>query len=140
VTQVVRDVMSSHLVTCAPNTSIRDVAKKMRDEDIGDVVVTEGGQLRGIVTDRDLVVRCLADATADVSNAKISDCLSTDVLTVDAKTTTKEAAKLMAQRSVRRLPVVEDGRPIGIVSLGDLAMERDPKSALAGISAATPNT
>lgn len=138
-TQVVRDVMSSRVVTCTPNTPIRDVARKMRDEDIGDVVVTDGDQLRGIVTDRDLVVRCLAD-TADVSNAKIADCLSSDVVTIPANTSTKEAAKLMAQRSIRRLPVVEDGRPVGIVSLGDLAIENEPKSALAGISAASPNS
>jgi CBS domain-containing protein len=134
----VRDMMSTHVVCCAADTPLREVARRMRDEDIGDVVVTDGDQLRGIVTDRDIVVRCLAEH-ANLSKATIADCISPDVVTVTPDASTKDAARMMAARSIRRLPVVEGGRPIGIVSLGDLAMGRDPESALAGISAAPAN-
>jgi CBS domain-containing protein len=137
--QAVRDLMSTQIVTCAPNASIKDVAKKMRDEDIGDVLVTEGDQLRGIVTDRDLVVRCLADGT-NLSKVKVADIISTDLVSISPDTSAEEAARLMGQRSVRRLPVVDGGRAVGIVSIGDLAMERDPNSVLAGISSAPPNS
>jgi CBS domain-containing protein len=138
--QAVRDVMTTDVVTCPADTAVTDVARRMRDEDIGDVIVTEGGQLRGIVTDRDIVVRCVAEG-GDLSGMTVGDACSTGVTTIRPDTSIDEAARMMAQHSVRRLPVVEDGdRPVGIVSLGDLAIERDPNSALAGISAAPPNS
>jgi CBS domain-containing protein len=111
----------------------------MRDRDIGDVLVTSnGGELVGIVTDRDLVVRCLADGVA--GDATIDQACSSDLASVTADSSISDAVELMRERSLRRLPVVNDGRAVGIVTLGDLAMERDPNSALGDISAAAPNT
>jgi CBS domain-containing protein len=110
----------------------------MRDRDIGDILVMEGDRLQGIVTDRDIVVRCVADGK-DLSSATLADAVSSDLVTVTPDTEITAAAQLMADRAIRRLPVVEDGRPVGVVSLGDLAVQRDPNSTLGGISAASPS-
>jgi CBS domain-containing protein len=110
----------------------------MRDRDIGDVLVTrDGDQLAGIVTDRDLVVRCLADG-AD-ADATIERACSNDLATVTPDSSVDDAIRLMRERSLRRIPVVDGGRAVGIVTLGDLAVEREPDSALGDISAALPN-
>ena len=134
----VQDVMSTNLVTCPTNTSIAEAARMMRDRDIGDVLVTSDGRLRGIVTDRDLVVRCLADG--DNADATIDRACSEDLVTVPASADITEAVRLMRERALRRLPVVEDGRAVGIVTLGDLAVDQEPNSALGDISAASPNS
>jgi CBS domain-containing protein len=110
----------------------------MRDRDIGDVLVVDDGSIRGIVTDRDIVVRCVADG-ADLENAKVGDVCSADLTTVTADATVEEAARIMRDSALRRLPVVDRGAPVGIVTLGDLAVQADPHSALGGISAARPN-
>ena len=136
--QAVRDVMTTDLETCPTDTPIEQVARTMRDRDIGDVLVTEGDRLRGIVTDRDLVVRCLAEK-ADPSTTTVGGAVSGDLVVVTPDMPVEEAIRLMAEHSVRRLPVVEDGRPVGILTMGDLAMERDPSSVLADVSAAPPN-
>jgi CBS domain-containing protein len=110
----------------------------MRDRDIGDILVMEGDRLQGIVTDRDIVVRCVADG-GDISTKTLADVCSPEPITVTPDTKISEAARIMAEQAVRRLPVVEDGQPVGMVTLGDLAVERDPNSALGSISAASPN-
>lgn len=142
---LVADVMTRNPVMCEVTTSIEQAARLMRDRDIGDVLVCEGSQLRGIVTDRDIVVRCIAGG-ADVSRSTIGDVCTGDVLSVAPSTTVEAAAQAMRAAAIRRLPVVEGGRPIGIVSLGDLAVEQAPRqvaddagAVLADISAAEPN-
>ncbi|GAA2259705.1 oxidoreductase [Streptomyces ruber] len=138
-TQYVRDIMTGHPVTVEPLTSVRAVARLMRDQDLGAVLVTEGDRLRGLVSDRDLVVRALAE-DGDPDDTTVAGACSEDLVTVGPDDTLDDAVRLMREHSVRRLPVVEDGRhPVGIVSLGDMAMERDERSALADISAARPN-
>ena len=137
--RTVKDVMTTDVVACDASTSLADAARLMRDRDIGDVLVEDGGQLRGIVTDRDIVVRCLAEG-GDMSRATLANACSADLATADPEMTLDEAAQIMRDRAVRRLPVVRDGRAVGIVSIGDLAIERDPDSALADISSAEPNT
>lgn len=130
-----RDIMSENLVTVTPRTSVEDVAKLMKQHDIGNVLVTEGDRLAGIVTDRDLVVRVMAEGGP--SNVSVGDIMSTDLVTLEADTRVKDAAKLMADKQVRRLPVVENGKPVGIVSLGDLAVKTDSgadETALEGVS------
>jgi len=134
----VGEVMAHDVVTCDAGATLAEVAAMMRDRDIGDVLVLDGDQLRGIVTDRDIVVRCVAMG-ADPRQATVDGACSEDLVTVSAETSVDEAARLMAQRAVRRVPVVEDGRPVGVVSIGDLAIERDPTSPLADISASRPN-
>ena len=133
------DVMSTNLVTCPATATIADAARLMRDREIGDVLVTgEGGRLAGIVTDRDLVVRCLADGAA--AEATIDQACSNNLTTVASDSSVDDAVRLMRERSLRRIPVVDDGRAVGIVTLGDLAMHLDPNSALGDISAAAPNS
>jgi CBS domain-containing protein len=110
----------------------------MRKADIGDVIVMANGQICGIVTDRDIVVRAVAEGW-DPATTELADICSQDLTTVSPSDSIDRAVQLMRQKAVRRLPVVENGRAVGIVSIGDLALERDPQSALSDISAAPPN-
>jgi CBS domain-containing protein len=119
----------------SPDLDLVTVARAMRDEDIGAVLVAEGDDLLGLVTDRDLVIRGLAGG-GDPARAAIGDLASTVTATIGPDDSLDKAAQIMRERAVRRLPVLEDGRPVGIVSIGDLAIEKDSASALADISAA----
>ena len=110
----------------------------MRDEEVRGVLVIQDGKLCGLLTDRDIVVRAVAEGR-DPSKTQVGEVASTDVATLAPDQDVGEAIRLMREKHVRRLPVVEGGRPVGIVSLGDLAVERDPDSVLADISAAPPN-
>jgi signal-transduction protein with cAMP-binding, CBS, and nucleotidyltransferase domain len=136
--QKVREVMTEAPVTVGPGTDLITVARTMRDQAIGDVLVAEGDQLHGIVTDRDLVVRGIADG-GNPGQIKVAEVCSADMVTVSPEDDCDRAVKLMRERSIRRLPVVQNGHAVGVVSLGDLAIERDERSALADISAAEPN-
>jgi CBS domain-containing protein len=133
----VRDVMSSEPFTLEASAPIRHAAQIMRDHDVGDVLIVDAGELAGIVTDRDIVVRAIADGCTLDSPVRT---IATEVLvTVSPDDPLDKARDRMRRRAVRRIPVVEDGRPVGIVSLGDLAIERAPRSCLGRISAAPPN-
>lgn len=133
--KLVRDIMAQHLVTLPSDASAVDAARRMRDEDIGDVIVADVDNLLGIVTDRDLVLRVLAEGT-DPRQARLADVFSGELVSVGPNTAVEEAARLMRENAVRRLPVVEAGNLVGVVSIGDLAIEQDERSALADISAA----
>jgi len=121
----VRDVMTSNPRTVSPNDSIQVAARIMREEDCGVVPVVENGCPVGIVTDRDIVIRAVADGAGDKSVREIA---TTDLVFVKPDASTKDAEKLMSERQVRRLPVVENGRLIGIVSLGDIAVKEGKDS------------
>ena len=123
--------------TVNADDTIVDAARIMRDSDIGDVVVMDGGQVSGIVTDRDIVVRAIAEGRDP--DTPVGDVCTTGVETVDPSASVDDAVRTMEQHDIRRLPVVKNGRPDGILSLGDLAVERDPESTLADISAASPD-
>ncbi len=111
----------------------------MRDEDIGAVLVTESEQLRGLVSDRDLVIRALAEG-GDPDRTTVAQACSEDLVTVGPDDDLVVAVQVMRKHSVRRIPVVDqESHPVGIISIGDLAIERDPDSALGDISAARPN-
>ena len=135
--QTVEEIMTRSTQTVDVGDSIQDAARAMRDSDIGDVIVTDGGQVAGIVTDRDIVVRAIADGR-DASTT-ISDVCTTGVEAIEPGASVDEALQKMREHDIRRLPVVQDGSPVGIVSLGDLAVEREPDSTLADISAAAPD-
>jgi CBS domain-containing protein len=138
-TQHVSDVMTRAPVTVEPQTSVAVVARMMRDENIGAVLVSEGEQLRGLVSDRDLVVRSMAEG-GDPNQMTVAQACSDDLVTVGPADDLARAVEVMREHSVRRVPVVDEGQhAVGIVSLGDLAIERDPESALGDISAARPN-
>jgi CBS domain-containing protein len=137
--QKVREVMTSHPVTLSPDASLIEAAQRMRDNDIGDVLVVEDdGRLRGIVTDRDMVVRAMAEEL-EARNTTINDVCSTDLVAVDADEDSDRAVQLMRERAIRRVPVVDRGQVVGVISIGDMAIERDPSSVLAQISAAREN-
>ena len=136
--QIIADLMARDPISCPPDAPIRTAAELMRDRDTGDVVVVEGGTLRGIVTDRDIAVRAVADGQGP--DTPLSEVLSEDVVALRPDDRIERAVDLMREHAVRRLPVVEDDRLVGIVSIGDLAMERDSDSALADISAARENS
>lgn len=139
--QKVRDVMAQNLRTVSKEDSVADAARTMRDADIGDVIVlTENEQLCGIVTDRDIAIRAVAEGR-DPKGTSVDEICSHEVTALSPDEDVKDAAKIMRDRAVRRLPVVEAGnaRPVGIVSIADLAIERDPDSAVADISAAPGN-
>lgn len=137
--QRISEVMTADVTTCPQDATIEDAARLMRQEDIGDVLVTDDeGRLTGIVTDRDIVVRALAEGRSP-SETPVQEVASSDVVTLEPKDAVERAVQVMRDGAMRRVPVVEDGRPVGIVSIGDLAVELDPDSALADISAAEPN-
>jgi CBS domain-containing protein len=132
------DVMTKNLVTLNEKTNAREAAKKMREMHVGNVLVTRDEALCGIVTDRDLVVRCMAEGK-DADKTHLADLCSEELVTLSPDSPVGEAIKLMTDKAIRRLPVTEGEKPVGIVSLGDLALMRDRDSALGEISAANPN-
>jgi CBS domain-containing protein len=134
----VRDVMTPVAETVTTTTTLREAAGLMQRADIGDVVVVDGNQVQGILTDRDIAVRVVA-AGRDVDTTVVSDVYSPGAVTIGPSATVQEAVELMRQNGVRRLPVVEMGQPVGVVSIGDLALARNPESLLADITAAPPN-
>lgn len=136
-TQQVREIMMTEPVTVTAQTPIDEAARLMRDENIGDVLITDGDQLRGLVTDRDLVVRALADDKPPTTS--VQEVCSQNPVTCTPGDDVQRAASLMREHSLRRLPVVDSGRLVGVITLGDLAIERDPTSALADITATKPN-
>ncbi|PYN00326.1 MAG: CBS domain-containing protein [Candidatus Rokuibacteriota bacterium] len=136
--KTVQDVMTPDPITLPLSASLIDAAKTMRDVGIGDVVVVDGDEVLGIVTDRDIVVRGIADG-CDAQSTTLIDICSRDLTTVSPDDQVGTAVRLMRENAVRRLPVVARGRPVGIVTLGDLALEQDRGSALADVSAAPPN-
>ena len=136
----IRDVMTTNPETLPESTIVREAAEAMRANDIGDVVVVDdNGAISGILTDRDIVVRVVAEGR-DPRATRIGDIASRELTAVSPDDPVDRAVQLMRERAIRRLPVVDKGKPVGIVSIGDLALDRDPDSALADISAAPPNT
>ncbi|MEU8072648.1 CBS domain-containing protein [Micromonospora sp. NPDC048169] len=134
----VGEFMTTRLVTMDGNDTLIAAAQEMRDSAIGDVVVTDGDNVVGIVTDRDITVRGVAE-DMDPTATRLNQITSRDVVTVSQNDDVVAAADLMRTYAVRRLPVVDDGRLVGLISMGDLAVEREPQSVLADISADDPN-
>lgn len=130
-----KDIMTSQLTSVRPDASVQEAARQMRDGDIGNVLVMEGEELRGIITDRDIAVRVVAEGKG--GDCQVGDVATMDVFTMDASTTVGEAAREMGIRQLRRLPVTENRKVVGIVSLGDLAVRAETgadERALEGIS------
>jgi CBS domain-containing protein len=118
--------------------TVAEAARVMREEDIGDVLVEKNGKTVGIVTDRDIVVRGIA-AGKNPTETPLEEVCSANLVSLGPEDSVDDAVRIMRDRAIRRIPVVEAGKAIGIVSLGDLAVERDQRSVLAEVSAATPN-
>src|SRR3972149_1955931 len=118
------EVMTNALATCAPDASVAHVAAIMRDRDIGDVLIVEDGKLRGIVTDRDLTLQALTGQD-DPKQTPIRKYMSTKVVTGEPAWDLEQVASVMAKHQIRHLPIVQDGKLVGIVSLGDVARRGD---------------
>jgi signal-transduction protein with cAMP-binding, CBS, and nucleotidyltransferase domain len=133
----VRDVMTAEPIVLQRDQSIADAARAMRDNAMGSVLVVDGDKLCGLVTDRDIVVRALAESAAPSS--PIGAVCTAHLVAVEADDDMTEALQVMQDNAVRRLPVMDHGRIVGVVSIGDLAVEQEEDSALADISAARPS-
>ncbi|MDO0937903.1 CBS domain-containing protein [Streptomyces sp. DG2A-72] len=136
--EFVRDVMTPGVVAVRPDASLVEAAQLMRTQDIGDVLVADGSRVVGMLTDRDIAVRAVAEG-ADPLTVSAQTVCTPDPVMVAPDDPVSDAITLMREHAVRRLPVVESGLPVGIVTLGDLAEEEDPDSALADISRAAPD-
>jgi CBS domain-containing protein len=138
VTQSIREVMTPDPVALPASAPLKEAAHQMKQRDIGDVIVLDDSKVCGVVTDRDIVVRALAE-DRNPKTTKLADICSRELVSLGPDDSVEDAIRLMRDRAVRRLPVVDKGKPVGIVSLGDLALERDADSALAEISGAPGN-
>jgi CBS domain-containing protein len=136
-TKTVKDVMTTQPVQMTADTTLADAARVMRDSGIGTVIIAENGRTVGIATDRDIVIRAVADGAQPTT--RLGDVCSSDLTTVTPDTALDQAVGLMRSKSLRRLPVMKGDTAVGIVSLGDFAQEMDGHSALAQISAARAN-
>lgn len=136
--QSIREVMTTDPVRVPESMNIIQLAELMRDRNIGDLIVSAGSNVVGIVTDRDIVVRGLASGDG-VDMLSAGDIATRDIRTVGPDDPVSSAVEIMRETNIRRLPVVDNGELVGVVSIGDLAVERDPDSALADISEAPPN-
>jgi CBS domain-containing protein len=134
----IREVMTENPTSVEAGATLKEAAELMAREDIGNVLVVENGEVQGIVTDRDIVVRGIAKGE-NPEDTSVREVASTDVEVLSPDDSIEDAIKKMEEKDIRRLPVVEDGKPVGIVSLGDLAKAKDEDSALADISSAQPN-
>jgi CBS domain-containing protein len=134
-----RDIMSPAPVSIAANEPVSAAARAMKEHSIGAVLIMVDGRLSGLLTDRDIAVRVLAEGRDPVTT-RVGEICSTELAVLGPDDDVEQAARLVRERAVRRIPVVQDGTPVGIVSIGDLALKRDPESALSGVSAAPPNS
>ena len=119
----VREIMTTDVACAAPDTTLEEIATMMRDADTGVIPIIDDEALIGLVTDRDIVLRCIAEGK-DATECTAEEILSENLETVEPDDDVEEATQIMARRQVRRLPVVEDGRLVGILSLGDIAVKR----------------
>jgi len=122
----VRDLMTSEPATLSVDDTCAQAATKMREEDCGSIPITKEGRLVGIVTDRDITIRAVA-AGKDPKTTKVSEIMSADPVTVGPDEDVDGASDIMAERQVRRLPVVEDGRLVGILVTAQVARGEKPK-------------
>lgn len=136
----VRDIMSKNVASVDPNTPIVEVAKIMKNMNIGSVPVCRDGKVLGIVTDRDIVLRNIAMGK-DINQVKAQDVMTMGLSTTSPDTDIDDAARIMSEKQIRRLPVVENEKIIGMVALGDLAVrnryEDNAGEALSDISKPT---
>jgi CBS domain-containing protein len=136
---MLRDIMSPAPACMAPADTVSAAAKVMAERGVGTVVVLTDGQLRGLLTTRDITVRVLAE-NRDPQTTRIGEICSTDVAVLGPDDNVDQAAQLVRERAVRRIPVLRDGVPVGVVSIGDLALEKAGSSALSGVQAACPDS
>ena len=123
-TRKMRDIMSAAPVSMPATASAATAARAMAERGIGAVLVSTDGQLTGLITDRDIAVRVLAE-DRDPKSTSIGDICTTGLFVLGPDDDLEQAARLVRDRAVRRIPIIENGVPVGIVSIGDLALEQD---------------
>ena len=131
----IREYMTTDIVTIDVREGVDEAARRMRENDVGDIIVLQGGDLHGMITDRDIVVRVIAEGL-DVASTTVADACTSRLHTLSPGSSLDEAIELTRTQAVRRIPIVEDGAVVGILGLADLAILVDPSSVLADISAA----
>jgi CBS domain-containing protein len=136
-TATVADIMTPAPVGVYYSQTIGETARIMRDTQIGAVLVVDDGQLSGMVTDRDLVIRGLAEGEGP--DSPVGPLCSADLVGVAAEARIGQAEQLMREHAVRRLPVISDGQVVGIVSIGDIAISAHDETPLAAVSQAQAN-
>ena len=137
----VQQVMTGNVRTAQPEDSIQDVARMMKEAGCGFIPITQDGRLSGVITDRDIVVRGVAVGPRETAGARVWEIMTPTVLAVSASDTLDHAAGVMAKHQVRRLPVLDQGRVVGVLSHGDLvqALRGEGAAAFAtvGVTMAT---
>jgi CBS domain-containing protein len=136
--QSIREIMTADPRTVETGATVAEAAREMRDGDVGSVVVIENGAVAGILTDRDIAVRVVAQGL-DPDATRVSEVATMRPVTLTVDQSVDDAIRLVRDQNVRRIIVLQDGRAAGIVSLGDLAIERDTDSALADIASEPAN-
>lgn len=133
----IREIMTTKISSAEADTTLEEIATLMRSEDIGVVPILDGEELLGVITDRDIVVRCIAEGRSP-SEVRADDILTDAVESIDSDLDVDRAAELMAKSQLRRLPVVDNGRLVGMVSIGDIAVKQHDETvsgyALEGVS------
>lgn len=124
----VRDAMAQTISTARTGDTIRHIAQLMKKEDAGFIPVVDGDSLLGVITDRDIVLRCVAEG-GNADEATVESYMSKNVATVEADAQIEDAAKIMEKQEIRRLAVVENGRLVGILSHGNLVQATDSEGA-----------
>jgi CBS domain-containing protein len=123
----VKDAMTTSPATATPAQSLAEAARLMKQQDVGSVPVVDGSRLVGVLTDRDIVVRAVAEG-GDPQTVQVGDVASHNVVTVHPDDDLDDALRLMAQHQIRRLAVVEDGHLVGVVAQADVAHEAKDKA------------
>jgi CBS domain-containing protein len=134
----IRDVMTPNPQSIQPSTTVQEAAKLMRDQDVGPIPIVENGSVTGIVTDRDIVIRAIAEG-ADPKTTQLGQVVSGELHAVAPEDPVERAIAVMREKAIRRVPVLEGDKLVGVLSIGDLAIERDADSALADIASEPPN-
>lgn len=120
---IINKLMQKELITCSPSSTVHDAAAMMKEHHVGTVLVVEdGGKLRGIVTDRDIALNIAADSK-DPQKTYASDVMTINPVTIDFNADVEDALKIMSKENIRRLPVMQDGKLVGLLSSADVAVE-----------------
>ncbi|MFG6496282.1 CBS domain-containing protein [Fictibacillus sp. UD] len=123
----ISDIMTKNVDFVTPQDNVYEVAVKMKNDNVGVIPVCENDQVIGVITDRDIVIRGVAEKRP--GSAKVTDVMSEHLYTGSADMSVQDAAQLMADKQIRRLPIVENNKLIGIISLGDLSLSKESNSA-----------
>ncbi len=128
----VKDCMTNTVVQASPETTLSDVAKLMSSNKVGSIpICNHQNHVVGLITDRDIITRCIAN-NLNCANTKASDIMNTEVIKTTPDTDLDEACKCMAENQIRRLPVIEDGQIVGMLSMGDLAQNNNVSTTKVG--------